>query len=465
MRALQSLYALLVWITISLAGLAVGASVFAPAHAQEKPRVVVLTIADTIGPASADYFKRGLDKAVAQNADLVILALDTPGGLDTSMRAMIHDILGAPIPVATFVSPSGARAASAGTFILYASHIAAMTPASNIGAASPVSIGIGGASGNGDDNGDDDDDEEAEDKAPKRQRDVMSSKIENDASAYLRSLAQLRDRDVEFAREAVEEAASIPASEALERGVIEWVAQDIPDLLDQLSGSTVLLDKNHEVTLALEGAVVETITPDWRTQLLALLANPQLAIVLMMIGVYGLFFELTSPGFALPGVAGLICLVLGLYAFHMLPINWAGAGLLLLGIILMIAEAFVPSFGALGIGGIIAFMLGGIFLTDTEFPAYQISWPFMAGLGIVSLLMLLITAHLATRSLRAPLASGLSTLIGLTGRVTDEKEGTFYAEIQGEHWRVVSDQTLTIGDKVTVTDAQGLTLTVKHASR
>jgi len=329
-------------------------------------QVVALRVDGIIGPATSDFIGRGLDKARAANAGLVVIEMDTPGGLDASMRVIIRDILASPIPVATYVSPGGARAASAGTYILYASHIAAMAPATNLGAATPVAIGGpgGGEKPPGADGADGGAGKSGEDASePKRagRGDAMKAKIENDAAAYLRSLAQLRGRNPDFAERAVREAASLSADEALKAGVIDLVASDLKDLLGRLDGREVTLDSGNKVRLATAGADVRRLTPDWRTGILALLSNPQFALVLMMNGIYGLFFEFTSPGFGVPGVAGLICLLIALYAFQLLPVNWAGVALIAIGATLMLAEAFLPSFGALGIGGIIAFVVGGLF--------------------------------------------------------------------------------------------------------
>ena len=320
--------------------------------------VVVVEIEGVIGPATADFAHRSFAKARERDARLIVLKMDTPGGLDQSMRRIIQDILASPIPIATFVAPEGARAASAGTYILYASHIAAMAPATNLGAATPVSIGPGGGSPQPERDSKAFDKDKADDKArtdrPARSSpDAMREKAVNDAAAYIRGLAELRGRNAEFAEQAVREARSLSANEALKRGVIEVVAADVPDLIKQIDGRAVVL-QGGKVTLALANAVVDTIEPDLRTRVLAVLTNPMLAMVLMMIGVYGLFVEFTSPGFGVPGVAGAIALLLALYAFHMLPVNWAGVALVGLGAVLMVAEVFMPSFGALGVGGIIA---------------------------------------------------------------------------------------------------------------
>lgn len=454
--------------------------------AQQSP-VHVLTVQGVIGPATSDYLIKGLHTASEHGAGLIVIELDTPGGLDPSMRAIVQAILASPVPIATFVSPGGARAASAGTFILYASHIAAMTPASNLGAASPVAIGVGGASDpdqgrapsraarspesarSGSAKSDADSDQAADGERQDRSRrdtsgsdsgDVMAGKVKSDAAAYIRSLAQLRGRNVDFAEHAVLDAKSLSAHEALEQGVIEYVAKDIPSLLVQLDGREVSMSDEDSVTLHTADARVEYDQPGWRVKVLSILTNPQLAVVLMMVGIYGLFFELTSPGFALPGVAGLICLVLGMYAFHLLPVNWAGVALLFVGATMMIAEVFLPSFGVLGIGGVLAFVLGGLFLTDTGIPGFDLSLPFLIGFGVVSALLVLLAGTLATQAHKRRVVTGNEAMLGLEGTVTSANGGLRYAELRGEQWRVVCEDPLVTGDRVKVVGVQGLTLQV-----
>lgn len=460
-------------------------------------RVLVFPVQGVIGPATSDYLIKGLKTAAESDAALAIIELDTPGGLDPSMRAIVQAILASPVPVATFVSPGGARAASAGTFILYASHIAAMTPASNLGAASPVSVGIGGASdpdrgnapaspsakdgpasrsadpsasGNASEpenaresNGQGADGAQSEPSTASD--DVMTGKVKSDAAAYIRSLAQLRDRNVEFAQQAVMDAKSLSAHEALEQGVIEFIARDITALLKQLDGQEITLNDSTVVTLNTQGATLQYEEPGWRTQVLSLVTNPQVALVLMMIGIYGLFFELTSPGFALPGVAGMICLLLGLYAFHLLPVNWAGVGLVFVGSALMIAEVFFPSMGVLGIGGVIAFILGGLFLTDTGIPGYDLSLPFLIGLALASSLLIMLAGTLAARAHKQKVVTGVEAMIGQEGLVSAQENGVMYASIRGERWQVSADEPLAPGDYVRVNAVHDLTLHVVAISR
>lgn len=441
--------------------------------------VVALRVEGAIGPATSDFISRSLAAAIERDATLVVLEMDTPGGLDTSMRAIIKDILASPIPIATYVSPEGARAASAGTFILYASHIAAMAPATNLGAASPVSIGMpggGGPSGpsEGDQEAEADNEKEADNgdaapdsakpakgKNPLSGSDTMTAKVTNDAAAYIRSLAELRGRDVDFAERAVLKAHSLSASQALEQGVIEFVAVNLDDLLSQLDGREIRLDSGATVTLATANVQVEHIAPDWRSNFLSIISNPQIAMVLMMIGIYGLFFEFTNPGFGVPGVAGLICLLIALYSFQLLPVNWAGVALIAIGAVLMLAEAFVPSFGALGIGGMVAVVMGGLFLMDGDIPGFAITLPFLLSLAFASAVLLFALGAFVLRSRQRLVVSGREEMIGALGTITNIDNSNVYAHIHGESWQVESSQPLTPGDRVKVEAVNGLTLKVE----
>ncbi len=454
--------ALILTLTILTLAFAAGARAGTPLAAT----VRVVDVQGIIGPATADFVVQQIATAEQQRAALLVLRMDTPGGLDSAMREIIQAILASSVPVATFVHPEGARAASAGTYILYASHIAAMAPATNLGAATPVAIGLPGAGGKP---------EPPAPKAPDEGKDkktdkatapaggsAMERKVVNDASAYLRSLAELRGRDAGFAERAVREAASLSASEALAAGVIDLMANDVQDLVQKLDGRELQL-QGRSVKLATAGALIESVQPDWRQRLLGALANPQLAVVLMMLGIYGLFFEFTSPGFGVPGVAGAICLLLALYAFHMLPVNWVGVALLAFGAALMLAEAFMPSFGALGVGGLVAFVLGGLFLIDSELPAMGISIPFLAGMAVLSAATLFAVGSFAARSHRRPLASGTATLAGSHGRVSAVDDSGSWALVAGESWRVRCRTPLGVGDRIKVKAVDGLTLVVGRA--
>jgi len=418
--------------------------------------VVSLRVADVIGPASADFINRSIDRATRARAALVVIELDTPGGLDTSMRAIIQKILASPVPIATFVYPEGARAASAGTYILYASHIAAMAPATNLGAATPVSIGGGPEAPTGSES-----DDGAEGVASNAES--LRRKAVNDAAAYIRGLAELRGRNADFAERAVREGASLSAEAAKREGVIEYAADTTRDLLRQLDGATVTTVSGSH-TLAVADAPIAALEPGVRTRILALIANPQVAVVLMMIGIYGLFFEFTSPGFGVPGIAGAIFLLLGLYAFHVLPINWAGVALMALGAVMMLAEIFMPSFGALGIGGIIAMLLGGLFLVEAEAPGFGLPLTFLIAMTLVSAVAIFGIGTFAAKSRARPIVSGREQLLRSSGIVTRVDATSAWAQIEGESWQIQSSAPLTEGMTVHVVGLRGLTLVVEPAA-
>jgi membrane-bound serine protease (ClpP class) len=431
--------------------------------------VIVLEVRDAIGPASADYMIRGIAKAAARGAPLVVIRLDTPGGLDTSMRDVIQAILASRVPVAVYVSPEGARAASAGTFLLYAAHIAAMAPATTLGAATPVAIGMPGserkpppddkggkpagpASGPGAD---------AAREKPAMLPDAMTAKQVHDASALIRGLAQQRGRNAEWAERAVREAVSLTAGEALRDKVIDIVAADLGGLLAQVDGRVVRV-RGTDLKMATRGLAVETLLPDWRQRLLSVIANPSFALILMMLGLYGLMLEFSSPGFGVAGTVGAICLLLALFALQLLPVNYAGLGLILLGMALLAAEVMSPSFGVLGVGGIVAIVAGGLLLFDRDVPGFGVPLPVIFGLAATSAAVVLLGGGMALRARRLRVVSGQAPMIGAEGVVLATGDQGAWAEVLGERWRVDCTDALVPGERVRVVGSRGLTLDVRR---
>ena len=463
--------------------------------------VLVFDIYGPIGPAIKDYMVRGIERAEDEGAAMVVLRMDTPGGLDASMRDMISKILNARVPVATWVGPPGARAASAGTFILYASHVAAMAPSTNLGAASPVQIGGGGGS---------------EEQAPRRQRtpiermmDAMAPdseeaeaeqtaqnddaesadeasaagdstatedeateppplrgtaserKVMEDAVAYIRGLAERHGRNADWAERAVREAVSLTSTDALEMNVIDLVAETLEDLLEQAHGREVMVDGNP-VTLDVAGARIEIVEQDWRSRFLGVITNPTLAFMLMMVGIYGLILEGSNPGALVPGTIGGISLLLALYAFQILPVNVTGIALMILGFILITVELFVPSFGVLGIGGIAAVVFGSIILFDTDVPGFAVNTGLIAAMGLFSALTFAAVIYLVTRSHRNPRVTGNESLVGREAEsIADFNQGRGRVHIDGEDWSARGDDSIRSGDLVTVEAADGLILKVR----
>ena len=362
---------------------------------------LLLHIDGAIGPATDAYVQHGLDTAQTEGAPVVILAMDTPGGLDSSMRKIIQAILASPVPVVTYVSPAGARAASAGTYILYASNLAAMAPATNLGAATPVQIAGG------------------ESTTPAKPETAEQRKVLNDALAYIAGLAQRRGRNAEWAQAAVRDAASLPSDQALKLGVIDVIAKDVPDLLRQLDGRKVTVQE-HETVLHTAGIGVSVYEAGWRVRFLAVLTDPSVAYILLLIGIYGLVFEGYNPGGVLPGVAGAIALLLALYAFQVLPVNFAGLALIVLGVLLFVIETFVPAYGTLSLGGIAAFVFGSLILMDNPAPGFALPRGLIGGLATAAALLMTGTLWFAVRAHRKPAASGAEELLGAAGRTLED---------------------------------------------
>jgi len=422
--------------------------------------IVQLTIQDAIGPVTSDYIERGMDKAADSGAKAILITMDTPGGLDVSMRRIIKKIIASPIPVITYVTPGGARAASAGTYILYASHIAAMTPGTNLGAATPVQLFD---PGNLDEKpGQKPDKSEPLDKKTPGSvtKNPMVQKAVNDAVAYIRSLADMRGRNAEWAERAVRDAVSLPAEQALKLKVIDILAADRDDLLKQLDKRTVPI-LGQDLTLDTKNITVKPIEPDWRSELLAVITNPNIAYLLMLAGIYGIIFEFSNPGSVVPGTIGGICLLLAMFAFQLLPINYAGMALILLGIALMVAEAFVPGIGMLGFGGLASFVIGSIILMDTDAPGFGINIALIGAVAFSSAAFLIMALGLVVKSRRKPVVAGQEELLGKTGIALEDFTGTGLARIHSEIWRVRAEETLHKNQPIQVIGREGLTLLVK----
>lgn len=462
--------------------LALGLTMLAMAQPEpagdDRRQALVLTIDGSIGPAISDYFQRGVEMADERAAEVLILRLDTPGGLDASMRDMIQAMLSSEVPVVVYVAPAGARAASAGTYLLYASHVAAMAPATHLGSATPVQIG--GLPGTGGEEPADDDPANGADNAnqqrgessgngesvesgepseddKRRGETAMQRKVLEDAVATIRSLAERHDRNADWAERAVREAVNLTAREALERNVIEVLATDIDDLLTQIDGMTVTMTDGRR-QLATTDLTIERFDPDWRTELLSVITNPNVAYLLMIIGFYGLVFELISPGAVVPGVVGAICLLLALYAFQVLPVSYAGLALVLLGLGLIIGEALMPSFGILGFGGIVAFVFGSVILMDDS--QLAVSIPLIGGVALVASGFMLWVVMRFMKLRRRHVRTGQEEMLGAVAIALHDFTGSGHVQLHGERWNARASTPVSRGQRLTVVAIDGLTVEV-----
>ena len=436
--------------------------------AQADGTAVELDMRGAIGVATAEFIISGIEEAENRDATLIIIRMDTPGGLVNSMRDIVTAILGSDVPVATYVSPAGARADSAGTYILLASHIAAMAPTTHLGAATPVSLG-GGDIGDDEESDDDSDadkdsDSESEEGEEKpASGSAMERKVMNDAIAYIRGLAEAHGRNADWAEKAVTEAATLTASEALEMNVIDLIAADNAELFRKINGRELEVN-NRTITLDTEALVIERIEQSWRIKFLSTIASPEIVLILIMVGIYGLWFEGSNPGAVVPGVVGVICLLLAAYALQVLPVNYAGLALIIVGIGLIVAEAFVPSFGALGLGGIAAFIFGAIMMFDSGIPGFGISITFVVSLAVVAGLLLLWLVSYLLKLHRRGAVSGRDSILGGTGSAMESFAGEGKVWLEGEAWAAVSKVPIEKDQEVVVTAIDGLTLEVKPAS-
>lgn len=452
---LERLNRMVAAIMVLMASAAVGVSTAEPETSVDR-HVVSIAVTGPIGPATAKYVKDTLNAANPQQVEAVILRLNTPGGLATSMREIVADVLASPVPVIGFVAPAGAHAASAGTYILYATHLAAMAPGTNLGAATPVQIGgplaptapepEKGKNG---------------DRSAPGSKDAMTAKATNDAVAFIRSLAELRHRNADWAEAAVREAESLSALAALDKGVIDLVARTPEELLTRIDGREVEVSGQPR-RLATRDLPIRPDEPGWLLRLLAVITNPNVAFILMLVGVYGLIFEFSNPGAVVPGVIGAISLVLGLYALNMLPVDYTGLALMLLGLAFLVAEAFNPTL-VLGLGGLVAFLLGAMMLIDTDAPEFQLSWTVVGGALMVSIGLLSLTLGYVWRMRHQPVRTGAPAMLGQLAEVLDWSGQEGHVLAVGERWQARALQALAPGERVRITGVKGLTLEVIRA--
>lgn len=411
-----------------------------------------LDVRGPIGVATMEYVVSSIDVAHTYNTSeqpaMIILQLDTPGGLDIAMRNIIKRILSSEIPIVGYVYPKGARAASAGTYILYATHVAAMSPATNIGAATPVQIGLPQTPS-------DPDNQNTEGNS----NSAMERKIINDATAYIEGIAELRGRNREWASEAVLGGASMSAVDALEANVVNIIAEDIDELLKQLNGYPITIN-GQQIVLDTNDVDIVEVSANWRQEVLSVVGNPSVAYILVLVGIYGLIFEFSNPGGGVVGVIGAVCILIALYGFQVLPINYAGLALILFGLGLIIAEAFSPSFGIFGVIGAVSLIIGSVILIDTPEPAFQIAWPIIMSVTIASFAFVFLTFGMLFKSRQQKIVSGIETLLGETAEIESIQQGNTLARLHGELWQVHAKVPLKLGDKVVVSSINGLTLNV-----
>lgn len=477
-------------IASGLAAVALGLLMVAgslPVQGQGQGRAVKLDFEGALGVATAEYLISGIEDAEASGASLVIIRMDTPGGLVEPMRDIVQAILNSSVPVATFVSPEGARADSAGTYILLASHIAAMAPTTHLGAATPVSLSGDDADQPGrefpgltpptesdetetSDNDDGDAESDAEpmnseepEAIPREPDSAMGRKVLNDAVAYIRGLAERHGRNAEWAERAVRDAATLTASEALEENVIDVIVANEAELLTRIHGRSVKLG-DETVELDTENLVIDTVEANWRIKFLSTIANPQIALLLLLVGMYGLLFEGYNPGAIVPGVVGVVCLLLAAYALQVIPVNFAGLALIIVGLVLIVSEAFVPSFGALGLGGIVAFIVGSIMMFDSGVPGFGISITFVVVFGLIAGLTLLWLVSYLVRLRRRGAVSGAEGAIGGIGRAMEDFTGPGKVWFESEAWQATSTVPVYKDQDVVILGIDGLTLIVKPAA-
>jgi len=442
----------------------------------------------TINPVTAEYIVEAIDKAYEENAKCLIIKMDTPGGLLNSTRLIVKRMLIAKVPVVVYIAPSGSRAGSAGVFITYASHVAAMAPSTNIGAAHPVQMGgqkkqtndweelrdlikdlkegtkrTKGEDAQKEEPAAEEEDQEDSQKELYRDEDPMGSKILNDTVAFIKAIAKQRGRNIEWGIESVTKSASITESEALEKGVVEIIAKDDRDLLEQLDGRVVTID-GEQITLSTQNATIEKIEMDSRQKFFNVLANPNIAYFLMILGFYGLLYEITHPGFGVPGIMGFIFLILAFYSLQTLPTNYAGLALMTLGIVLLISEAFIPGIGLLSLGGLVCLVLGSMLLFESVDPVMRVSISAIAAFALTTSVITVFLIRSAIRSHRAKIQGGKEGLIGEVGEVQKPlrkgKQGKVF--VRGELWNAYSEQDMQKGEEVIVEEVDGLKIKVKR---